>query len=187
MKKVAFTFAAALAAVLVTLGFAPSATAYPDARMDLSVDRQVLYGGDAFTATATANLTCAWNLSWNSVARNNTSATYVTTYVAPAVTRITRIPLNGTCSYTAPAGRGATRAVATAQTWHRTITITVLPRGSAAAAPKSGGGNLPNTGGPDELVLYAGLALLLAGAGAVALARRRAEGADLADLSGQTA
>lgn len=187
MKKVAFTFVAALAAVLVTLGFAPSATAYPDARMDLSVDRQVLYSGGSFTATATANLTCAWNLTWNSVTRDNTSATYVTTYVAPAVTRITRIPLTGTCTYAAPTSGTSARTAATAATWHRTTTITVLPRGSAAAAAKGSGSNLPNTGGPDELVLFAGLALLLAGAGAVKLARRRAEGADLADLSGQTA
>ncbi len=65
--------------------------------------------------------------------------------------------------------------------------ITVLPRSTAGAAPKTNGSNLPNTGGPDELVLFAGLGLLLVGAGAVTLARRRAEGADLADLSGQTA
>ncbi len=97
MKKVAFAFAAALAAVLVTLAWAPSATAYPDARMDLSVNRQVLYAGDAFTATATANLTCAWSLSWNGQTRDNTSATYLTSSVGPAVSRITRIPLSGTC------------------------------------------------------------------------------------------
>jgi LPXTG-motif cell wall-anchored protein len=57
--------------------------------------------------------------------------------------------------------------------------ITVLPRGSAVSPPENSG-DLPNTGGPKFIVLLGGVALLLAGAGAVVVARRRAENADTA-------
>ncbi|MCW2755234.1 MAG: hypothetical protein JWQ32_2645 [Marmoricola sp.] len=185
MKKFAFAFAAAVAAVLVTLVFAPSATAYPDVRFDVNVDRQVLYAGESFTATATSNVTCNWTLAWDSVTRQDASPTYVTTYVAPAVTRITRIPLDGTCLYASPTtGRTSTRVATAMSSWHRTIVLKVLPRSSGATAPNGRSGNLPSTGGPDEVVLFGGLALFLVGAGAVTLARRRAEDAE---LSGQTA
>jgi hypothetical protein len=190
MKKFALAFTAAVAAVTVMLVFAPTATAYPDVRIDLTVNSQVLYGDESFTATATANVTCTWALSWNGITRRNTSSTYVTTYLAPTVTRITRIPLTSTCSYAAQAsGRSKARTASPVSTVSRTIMITVLPRSAGAAAPKGAGGSLPGTGGPDKAVLFAGLALVVAGAGAVRVARRRAEDADLSvltDLTGQT-
>jgi LPXTG-motif cell wall-anchored protein len=54
----------------------------------------------------------------------------------------------------------------------------VLPRSSAVSPPASS--DLPNTGGPNIVFLFGGLALLLAGATAVTVARRRAEEAEIA-------
>jgi LPXTG-motif cell wall-anchored protein len=55
--------------------------------------------------------------------------------------------------------------------------ITVLPRNSAVSPP--GGSDLPSTGGPDWRVLAGGMILLLSGATAVIVARRRAEEAEV--------
>jgi LPXTG-motif cell wall-anchored protein len=165
---------AALIAVLAMLGLSGPAQAYPEVSIDLTVNRQVLYGGEDFTATASSqNTVCAWTLEWDGIVRAGTSTTdhpFKTTYTADEVTKVTKIPLNGTCSYTGTTARGAS-------TWHRTIMITVLPR-SSAVSPPGGGSDLPNTGGPNLLFLAGGLALLLSGAVAVTVARRRAEEAE---------
>lgn len=161
----------ALLAVLAMVGFQSPAQAYPDVQINLTVNRQVLYGGQTFTATATSNVTCAWNLEWDGTVRESTGTKFVTTYTAADVTKITKIPLHGTCVYDAPSARGAA-------TWQRTLMITVLPQSSAVSPPA--GSDLPNTGGPNRLFLAGGLVLLLSGAAAVTLARRRAEEAETA-------
>lgn len=181
MKKLTTIGAVALAALvagLAMLWFSSPAQAYPDVRIDLSVNRSVLYGGEKFTATASSDgTTCAWTLTWNGVVREGGSSTgnsFRTTYQAPQVKHVTKIPLHGTCTYdarTAPAARGTA-------TWERTIMITVLPP-STAVSPPVGGSDLPNTGGPNLLFLLGGVGLLVAGATAVTMARRRAEEADI--------
>jgi LPXTG-motif cell wall-anchored protein len=168
---------AAVIAVLALLGLSGPAQAYPEVSIDLSVNRQVLYGGENFTATASStNTVCAWTLEWDGVVRTGSSTTdhpFKTTYTADEVNKVTKIPLHGTCSYAAPTSPSARGAA----TWTRTINITVLPRSSAVSPP--GGSDLPNTGGPNLLFLAGGLALLLAGATAVTVARRRAEEAEI--------
>lgn len=180
MKKFTPLGALALAALIAGLalfGFSGPAQAYPEVSINLTVNRQVLYGGETFTATASStNTTCAWTLEWDGKVRTGSSSTdkpLHTTYTADEVSKVTKIPLHGTCSYdapTTPSGRAAA-------TWQRTIMITVLPRSSAVSPP--GGSDLPNTGGPNLLFLAGGLALLLAGATAVTVARRRAEEAEI--------
>ena len=168
---------AALVAVLAVVGSQSPAQAYPEISIGLSVNRDVLYGGQDFTATAQANVICSWDLEWNGVVRNADEAPnvdFVTTYTAPDVTKVTKIPLHGTCLYDASETPTAAR-VETA--WRRTIVITVLPRHSAVAGPV--GSDLPNTGGPSKLFLAGGLVLLLSGAIAVTVARRRAEEAEI--------
>ena len=168
---------AALIAALAMLGFSSPAQAYPDLRFDLTVNRSVLYGGESFTATASSQgATCAWTLEWNGVVRPGASSTghdFVTAYQAPKVTKVTKIPLHGTCVYnarTAPSARAGA-------TWERTIMITVLPRSTAVSPPV--GSAMPNTGGPNLLFLLGGIALLVSGATAVTVARRRAEEAEI--------
>lgn len=177
MKKFASLCVVALVALLAALGPAPAAHAYPDVAIDLTVDRQVLYGGESFTATGTSDVTCDWNLEWNGVIKTGQSSDgspLVRSYEAPNVTKITKIPLHGICTYTQPTAK----AGAPGATWNRTIEITVLPRGSAVSPPTDNGTDLPNTGGPNILFLFGGVLLLVAGAGAVTVARRRAESVD---------
>jgi hypothetical protein len=175
---------AAIAAVLVSLGFSSAAQAYPDVRLDLTVNHQVLYSGESFTATGISNVECSLNLEWNNVVRQSDPTTkFVTSYVAPQVSKITKIPLTGVCRYAAPTGGKA--SAAGVSTLQRRITVTVLPRGSAAATvPNDTSADLPGTGGPNRVFLLSGLVLLLAGATAVSVARRRAEEVE---LPGQTA
>lgn len=161
---------AAVVAVLAILGAQSPAQAYPDVQIELTVDRMVLYGGQDFTATGTSNVDCSWNLEWAGQVRQGSGTTYKATYTAQKVSETTKIPLHGTCVYTSP----TTKATAT---WERTIVITVLPQSSAVAAPV--GSDLPNSGGPSLLFLFGGMALLLSGATAVTVARRRAEEAEI--------
>jgi hypothetical protein len=177
MTKFGFAAAAAIAALLGILGFSGSAQAYPDIQQSLTVDHQVVFGGDSFTATASANVDCAWGLEWNGQAREGASTEFTTTYTAPQVTAVEKIDLVGTCEYVEPAS-GAAKA--TAATWRDAITITVRPGANAAAAPVgSNSADLPGTGGPNRVFLVSGLVLLLSGATAVTVARRRAEEAEL--------
>ena len=91
--------------------------------------------------------------------------------------RVSPDSLRATCAYDGDEKAPNTR---TAATWQRTIEITVLPRRTAVSAPGVGAGSdLPNTGGPNRLFLAGGLVLLISGATAVTLARRRAEEAEL--------
>lgn len=168
----------ALIAALAVLGFFTPAQAYPDVSIYLSVDRDVLYGGESFTATAESNsTTCTWSLEWDGKVRPGHSSLdhpFRTTYKAPTVKKTTKIPLHGTCTYTPPNSRSAA-------TWQETIMITVLPRRTAVSPPTGGGSGtgMPNTGGPNVAFLIGGLVLLLSGATAVTVARRRAEEAEL--------
>lgn len=177
MKKLATLGVVALVAVLCVLGFSsPAAQAYPDVRIDLSVDRQRLFGGETFTATATANVDCDWALGWAGETSTASGREFVTAYVAAEVDEVTRIPLRGNCEYDAPDARGS-------ETWQRSLMITVLPRGVQVAGPQVAGptaADLPTAGGPDRVFLVGGVVLLFAGATAVTVARRRAEEAEIA-------
>lgn len=182
MKKLSSIGAVAFAALiagLALLGFSSPAQAYPEVQINLTVDRSTLYGGESFTATASSQgTTCTWSLEWNGNVRQGSSASnnpFVTTYKTARVTKVTKIPLHGTCTY---AGTGRTTARGAA-TWSQTIMITVLPQSTAVSPPGGGGSDLPNTGGPNVLFLVGGLALLLTGATAVTVARRRAEEAEI--------
>ncbi len=170
MKKFALLLLATLIGVLASVGLAPSAQAYPDAQQNLTVDRQVLYGGEAFTAFATSNVSCEWTLEWNGDTRVQTSEDFTTTYTAPVVTEITKIPLKGTCRYDTLEEPRLSAKDAGLGTFEKSITITVLPRGSAVSPPADG--DLPNTGGPDLWILIAGLASLAAGVAVIRTAKR---------------
>ena len=182
MKKYGYVVLAAIAAVLVSLGFSSSAQAYPDARIDLSVNHQVIYAGDTFTVTASSTVPCALDVTWNDEVRHGPSGkTFATSYVAPAVSGVTKIPLTGACQVTEPSAGEAVGTV----TLHRKLTVTVLPRSDGSTAtPADNSADLPGTGGPNRVFLLSGLVLVLIGATAVTVARRRAEEVE---LPGQTA
>lgn len=172
MGVVAF---AALVVGLAVLGFSTPAQAYPDVRVDLKVNRSTLYAGQQLTAAgASSGTTCSWTIDWHDQVRRGTSSgsdRFRTTFTAPQVSAVTKIPLRGTCGSSAGAtARGAA-------VWSRTITITVLPP-SVAVSPPIAGADLPGSGGPNMLFLVGGLVLLASGATAVTVARRRAEEAE---------
>jgi len=179
MKKLTSLGVAAFTALMAVLAIVAAQTpaqAYPEVQIGLEASRVVLYSGQSFTATATSNVHCSWRLEWNSKVHTGNSsagADLTASYTAPRVTESTKIPLHGTCAYDS----AETPTARSAATWRRTIQITVLPRGTAVSPP--GGSDLPNTGGPDWMVLAGGLVLLLTGATAVTIARRRAEEAEL--------
>ena len=170
----------ALVAALTILGFFTPAEAYPEASINLTVDRQAIHGGESFTATASSDTACTWSLEWAGEVRHGLSSTgnsFTTTFTAAQVKKATNIPLHGECSYAAPSARGAA-------TWQQTITIKVLPSRTAVSPPTSSqaggsGTGMPNTGGPNVSFLIGGLVLLLSGATAVTVARRRAEQAEI--------
>lgn len=171
MNKLGSIVMIALMGALATVGFAPAAQAYPDAQQNLTVDRQTLYGGESFTAFATSNVSCDWTLEWNGDSRDQTSEDFTTSYQAPIVTKVTEIPLNGTCLYdTLEEPRVAARAAAVG-TFEKTIMITVLPQSNAVSPP--GDGDLPNTGGPNVWILIAGLVSVVAGALVIRSSKRR--------------
>lgn len=175
MKKLASLGAACSLGLIAMLGLAPAAQAYPEVVIDLEVNHNVRYGGEKFTATASANVDCDWTLEWNGDSRDKGQAkNFTTTYTAPQVAKVTKIPLHGTCDYLLPDGATPVTGRAAAgpmTTWNRTIVITVLPRGSAVSSP--GDGELPNTGGPNLWLVVAGLGLV-AGGSAVVIRTKRA-------------
>jgi hypothetical protein len=185
MKKLASLGAlalVALVAVLTIVGASSPAQAYPERKFDLQANRTVLYGGQSFTATAVGNVHCDWTLTWNDDSRDATrapNATFQTKYTAPDVSEVTKIPLRGSCAYDAEEKpvQANFRAAVTPAVWSQKIIITVLPRNAAVSPP--GSGSLPGTGGPDWRVLAGGLVLLVSGATAVVVARRRAEEAEV--------
>lgn len=172
MKKVLLAAATMFIALFATVGFAPSAFAYPELTCNLTVDPQVVYEGESFTATATAAEVTSparasatgddisWVMTFNGDSRTGKGAVFVQTFTAPQVTASTKYPLTAT-------------STSTAGTCTHTVDITVLPLG-AVVSPPGGQGGLPNTGGPDIAFLIAGIVLLLGGGVAVVFARRRA-------------
>lgn len=202
MKKLSSIGAVAFAVLiagLAILGFTAPAQAYPDAQINLTVNRDTLYSGQKFEATASSDsTTCDWTLEWNGTVQQGQSSPhhdFKTSFTAPQVSQDTTIPLRGTCRYQAANGRGTATA-------ERTVMITVRPArsevsppnsasangpkssvagpSSSVAGPKSSasGSDLPNTGGPNMVFLLGGLVLLLAGATAVTVSRRKAEEAE---------
>jgi LPXTG-motif cell wall-anchored protein len=174
MKKVLLIAAALFVALFATLSLAPSASAYPELTCNLTVDAQTVYEGDSFTATASAEEIekaaraaaagddISWVMTFHGETRTGSGAVFSQTFTAPAVDTSTKFKLTATAS-------------SSIGTCTHTVDITVLPLGAVVSPPGEGpGGGLPNTGGPQFLILVAGVILVLAGGTAAALARRRA-------------
>lgn len=152
----------------------------------LTVDRPTVRSGQSITATATADRACAWTIAWNGEVRRSTGTFARATFTAPTVGTRTRLPLRAICAAVpvpsppasgrpSPGSTGSTGAtqqlsvkVPAAQV--RALVITVLPKKAVVQPPGNGedgsaggGGDLPDTGGPDRNVLLAALGAVLAG------------------------
>lgn len=171
MKKLIVTGATALATLFVVLGLAPSASAYPELTCNLTVDVQVLYEGESFTATGNAEEMevsprasatgddIAWTMTFDDDTRTGHGAVFTQKFTTPDVDKTTVIPL-------------VAKATNAAGTCTHTVNITVMPNGTIVTPPKNPH-HLPNTGGPRLIILILGLGLVGAGAVAIRQSRRR--------------
>lgn len=179
-------------ALVAALGWAVPVQARSAGRtFTLEVDHVVLNSGHQLTVTGRSNRPCVWLIDWHGDRRSAHAATFTTTYVAPQVTKTTRIVVHGTCFYTAKAppvprsdapGHPAagrldvqTLVVFVPPSWHHDITVIVVPAGAVVSAP---GGihipspGLPNTGGPALWLLVAGALATISGSVVASRARR---------------
>jgi LPXTG-motif cell wall-anchored protein len=168
MKKLAVLCIAALGAVLLVLGTAPAASAYPEVTCNVTVSDQVVKPGQKFTVTGEtpiavnaqnqqiADADVHWAFKWNGTTKERTGRTASATFTAPKVKKSRTIPL--TARNTNPVADCVK---------HFDITVVA----ATVAGPDDDG--LPNTGGPTFWLLVAGAVLLIGGGGAAVASRRR--------------
>lgn len=174
MKKFAAMIAAALVALLGVVALAPSAQAYPTPILTLKLSVQTVVSGGTFNAVATADVQCdTMTVTWNGQTATAPGSTVSHVFTAPVVQVATVITAHATCTYTDQTGTAGHALAVTQKTLTADANVTVLPQAAAAT------GKLPNTGGPSIGWLLAGIAALLAGAGAMYAGRRREGGASL--------
>ena len=197
--------AATLVASLVALvpASTASAQAYEDPAIDVEVHPTTLVGGGSISGTATSNgVDCAWTVTFLGQTETGTGTEIDFTFDTPEVDEETEEDVTVRCVYddentpqaapeqagvvnVQPASYTTTAAMPTAlQTLTRTVTITLLPEGDDDDDDGDDNGNgdgddnggLPDTGGIDQTIVLAGVALLAAGTGVVLMARRRRDG-----------
>lgn len=149
---------AVLAVLAVSLGVAPAAQAYPDAVMTLSLSDSTVVSGASFSVSATSDVNCSFDATFNGATRTGTGTTFNASFTAPTVDQREVIPVTVTCTQS----DGTTTS--------RSANVTVLPPASQGAGASSA---LPSTGGPNVGLLGAALALLLGGVGFLVVSRRR--------------
>ena len=139
-----------------------------------SADKKVVTGGKSVGVSATANVDCAWTVTWNGETRRGKTAAgvpFTATFTAPQVSKRTVINAKVSCAYDVASCDALSGGGRVGSVWNKSIPITVLPSSQGAPAAAAAG-DLPNTGGPSWYLLAGGLLLVLAGAGAVRASRR---------------
>lgn len=171
MKKFAAMLAAALVALLGVTALAPSAQAYPGISLTLHLNLNTVVSGKSFVAVAQADTTCTkLTVVFNGQTASQPGSKVTHTFNAPTVKKATKMPVNAACTYTSVSGSSGHAVAVQSQVARATAYITILPTGG------NNNGGLPNTGGPSVGWLIAGIAALLAGAGAMFFGRRRSTG-----------
>jgi LPXTG-motif cell wall-anchored protein len=164
MKKYLTAVATAMVALLAVVLGATGAQAYPSPVFDVTVNHQVLVGGNPFTARAHASVQCHdWTLKFLGQSASNPGKNFTHTFSTPVVDKKTVYPLHATCVYSASASTSD-------PTYRTSIPITLLPKGHHN---HHNGGGLPNTGGPSFWLLVVAILLVLAGVVALIRSRRR--------------
>lgn len=172
MKKLAIAAAMALFAFGTTFVVNLPAQAYPDVQASVSASDYDLVSGQEFTVVASSSTECDWDIDWNGSSREVRGTQFQTTFVAPEVTTTTSDELNAVCRFEDPRATSAQAGASVIEP--EKLVFTIRP---AASSPNNGAA-LAGTGGPDQMVLLSGVALLFAGAGVAMVARRRAEQAE---------
>jgi len=171
MKKLIAIGATGLIALVMLVGLAPAASAYPETTCNVTVDAQtvasqgkvhvhgtadVIVTDDGLGRTA-AGSTVHWVATFNGTTHTADENVLDTTFDVPAVTTTTTFPLH-------------VKAVEPDDTTcERSVNVTVQPSGTVSPPP---GDHMPNTGGPRLILLIAGLGLVVAGAVSIRMSRR---------------
>jgi hypothetical protein len=198
MKKLVVVAIATALAGLGLVAAAPGAQAYPDAAVSVSVDHQKVVGGSSVTATASSSVACGWKVSFLGESRTGAGTSFSATFGTPKVRKSERRDLTATCTYVSDSGTSTvTRTVPiTIVPRHDAVSAptaggsgngsgsangaangsgsAAAPASGSTSSPRSTGGLLPGTGGPDAAYLLGGLVLLALGTGALVVSRRRA-------------
>lgn len=191
MKRISVLAGAVVAALLMLVASATAAQAacdYPQPVFGISVDHQVVRGGDTFVAHARANVRCDWRMRFGDQRASGTGKQLRHRFSTPVVAHRTERSVRVTCRYSSGGGARPCGTARASRLWHGTVPVTLLSRNDSANVPPSAptggspggsagpsagfGGLLPNTGGPEFWILVAGLVLLLGGGTAVVVARR---------------
>ena len=189
MTKALLAAMVTLATLLVSVGTATPAQAYPEPAVSVTISDEIVVGGQKLVVHASASVSCDWGATFAGQDRAGEGKDFTASFKAPAVKKKTVFPLTVTCTYEDATAARKTAQAAGSSTVSRTFSVTVLPPDSQGAGGSSGsggtqgvglgagpGGLLPGTGGPSAWLVLGGLALLLAGAASLAVARRRARG-----------
>ncbi len=168
--------AAALAATF-TLFMGGAAQAYPDPTITISIPGNEIIGGDTFDFTASSgDVDCDWTVTYGGAQQTGSGTSISGTYDTPAVSKRTATTITAVCEYqtaTSSASAAATAEVSAADTASASATVYLLPRGGDTDGGSDDNGALPDTGGSNLWIVIVGAALLVVGAAALALSRRR--------------
>lgn len=170
MKKVLLVVAAMAVSLFAFVGFAPTASAYPEVTCNIVVEPVNAKPGEPVTVhcslTETGNrissarvLTAAdttWVVTFAGQTHRGTGAGFTTVFIAPDVKTTTTYQVHAVSNN--PDGKCERRA-----------NVVVSPEVTIVDAP---GGGLPGTGGPQLLLLLGGLVLVSVGGVAVVRSRR---------------
>lgn len=186
MTRTAAVLSAALTALLGLVVLPTNAFA-ADPNVTAHLSSRTVTGGQLFTVTSHANVLCDWVVDFRGQKQHTVSRSNVSTFLAPEVTRRTRLPLVVTCVlHSPPAGTTGVRthqpnptrtdvshvAVRIPPNTHVEVPVTVVP--PQVSPPEGGPGGegtgLPSTGGPAYWMVLVGLGAVLLGS---VLVRRR--------------
>jgi len=175
MRNVIRVAAALALSAVFGLSFVAPAQAYPDPTITIHLPDDEIYGGDTFSFSVTSGSTeCDWVVDYEGKQKTGSGTSISGSFGTVKVSKRTPTPLSAVCTYvTTASGNGAATAdVQSAATASATATVYLLPRGGNGNGGSDSSG-LPGTGGYSLWYVVGGIALVIAGGGALALSRRR--------------
>jgi LPXTG-motif cell wall-anchored protein len=174
MMKFRLIAAAVIAGAATLLSSGAANAGYPVPPITITIDDNILVGGNTFHYTADAgDVECDWTITYDEgrapgvdAVQTGSGTSISGSYKTKVVSKKFKSPITAECQYETGEGDEITAsAVATASA---SATITLLPKGSG-----DDGGALPDTGGSNLSLILLGGGLVLVGGGVTYMARRR--------------
>ena len=165
--------AAVIAGAATLLSSGAANAGYPVPPITITIDDNILVGGNTFHYTADAgDVECDWTITYDEgrapgvdAVQTGSGTSISGSYKTKVVSKKFKSPITAECQYETGEGEVSASAVATASA---SATITLLPKGSG-----DDGGALPDTGGSNLSLILLGGGLVLVGGGVTYMARRR--------------